>query len=157
MVDFQTVSIAVASASVVAGVIYYTFQLRHHTRTRQTDLIMRLYATFSSSDFQDAWARVRAEARDFETVDDIYNFSSKQAGLREVNQVCLFFEGIGILLQRKLVDTRMVDDLFGGAIARAWETVKTGVIKARKQLNDPTIYYYFEYLYHEMTKREQRK
>lgn len=156
MVDIQTVSIAIASASVVAGIIYYAFQLRHQARTRQTDLVMRLYATFSSTEFQDAWTKVRAKASSLESAEDIYDFD-KKIGLREVNQVCLFFEGIGILLQRKLVDTRMIEDLFGGAIARAWETVKTGVIKARKQLNDPSIYYYFEYLYDEMKKREQRQ
>lgn len=156
MVDIQTVSIGIASASVVAGVIYYAFQLRHQTRTRQTDLVMRLYATFSSNEFQDAWAKVRTRARDFETIDDIYDFD-KKVGLREVNQVCLFFEGIGILLQRKLVDTRMVEDLFGGAVARAWETVKGGVVKARRQLDDSTIYYYFEYLYDEMKKKERRQ
>ncbi len=153
MVDIQTVSIGVASASVVAGVIYYVFQLRHQNRTRQTDVVMRLYATFSSNDFQDAWAKVRAKTSVFEGIDDIYEFDRK-VGLREVNQVCLFFEGIGILLRRKLVDTRMIEDLFGGAIARAWEKVKAGVIKARQQLNDPTIYYYFEYLCNEMKKRE---
>jgi hypothetical protein len=153
MVDIQTVSIGVASASVVAGVIYYVFQLRHQDRTRQTDLVMRLYATFSRNDFQDAWAKVRAKASVFESIDDIYDFDRK-VGLREVNQVCLFFEGIGILLRRKLVDTRMIEDLFGGAIARAWEKVKAGVIRARQQLKDPTIYYYFEYLYNEMKKRE---
>ena len=156
MVDVQTVSIVVASASVVAGIVYYAFQLRHQTRTRQTDLIMRLYTTFSGSEFQDAWAKVRARAREFENLDDIYDFD-KKVGLREVNQVCLFFEGIGILLERKLVDTRMVDDLFGGAISRAWETVEAGVMKARKQLNDPTIYYYFECLYNEMKKRERQQ
>jgi len=156
MVDIKTISIAIASASVVAGIIYYAFQLRHQTRTRQTDLIMRLYATFSGNEFQDAWAKVRAEASAFETTNDIYDFD-KKGGLREVNQVCLFFEGIGILLQRKLVDTSMIEDLFGGAIARTWEKVKTGVTKARQQLNDPTIYYYFEYLYNEMKKREQQK
>ncbi|HVP40526.1 MAG TPA: DUF4760 domain-containing protein [Candidatus Krumholzibacteriaceae bacterium] len=152
MVDVPTISIAIASASVVAGVIYYAFQVRHQTRTRQTDLVMRLYATFSSTEFQDAWAKVRNKASNFETIDDIYDFDTK-VGFRQVNQVCLFFEGIGILLQRKLLDTRMVEDLFGGAVARAWEKVKTGVIKARKQLNDPTIYYYFEYLYNEMQKK----
>jgi len=155
MVDIQTISIGIASASVVAGVIYYAFQLRHQTRTRQTDLVMRLYATFSSNEFQDAWAKVRVKAADFESIDDIYEFN-KKVGLREVNQVCLFFEGIGILLQRKLVDTTMIEDLFGGAVARAWEKVRTGVIKARQQLNDQTIYYYFEYLYSEMQKREQK-
>ncbi len=59
-------------------------------------------------------------------------------------------------MHTKLMDTRMIEDLFGGAIARAWEKVKTGVIKARQQLNDPTIYYYFKYLYNEMKKREQK-
>jgi hypothetical protein len=158
MVDVQTVSIVIASATVVAGTIYYAFQVRHQNKVRQTDLVMRLYATFSSNEFQDSWAEVRARASEFENMGDIFEYE-KKGGLRErdVNQVCLFFEGIGILLQRKLVDTRMVEDLFGGAVARAWEKVKTGVTKARQQLNDPTIYYYFEYLYNEMKKREQRK
>ena len=59
-------------------------------------------------------------------------------------------------MHAKLVDTRMIEDLFGGTIARALERVKTGVTKARQQLNDPTIYYYFEYLHNEMKKREQQ-
>ena len=154
MIDIPTISIGIASASVVAGVLYYAFQLRHQARTRQTDLVMRLYATFSSNEFQDAWAKVRNRSSEFESMDDIYDFDRK-VGLREVNQVCLFFEGVGILLQRRLVDTSMIEDLFGGAIARTWEKVKIGVIKARQQLNDPTIYYYFEYLYNEMKKKEQ--
>lgn len=155
MIDIQTISIGIASASVVAGVLYYAFQLRNQTRTRQTDLVMRLYATFSSNEFQDAWAKVRTRASEFESLEDIYDFD-KKVGLREVNQVCLFFEGVGILLQRRLVDTSMIEDLFGGAIARTWEKVKTGVIKARQQVNDTTIYYYFEYLYNEMKQREQK-
>jgi hypothetical protein len=68
----------------------------------------------------------------------------------------LFFEGIGILLQRKLVDARMVEDLFGGSVDRAWGYVRKAVYHGRQQMNDPTIYYYFEYLYNEMKKREQK-
>jgi len=37
MVDVQTVSIVVASASVVAWIIYYAFQVRHQSKVRQTD------------------------------------------------------------------------------------------------------------------------
>jgi hypothetical protein len=158
MVDIlllQTVSIAIASAGVFLAAIYYIFQLRHQNKVRQTDLVMRLYATFSSNEFQDAYTKVRKGASDLERVDDADDLDQK-VGLREANQVCLFFEGVGILLQRKLVDTTMIEDLFGGVIARTWETVKTAVIKGRRQLNDPTIYYYFEYLYNEMKKREQK-
>ena len=156
MVDIETISIMLASASVVAGAIYYSFQIRNEAKTRQTDLVMRLYATFSTKEFQDAWTKVRKRAQEVEGTDDIYDFEEKVGGLSEFNQVALFFEGVGILLKRKIVDIAMIEDLFGGAIARAWENVRTGIIKGRQQLNDPTIYYYFEYLYNEMKKREQQ-
>jgi hypothetical protein len=53
MVDIQTVSIAIASASVVAGIVYYAFQVRHQTRLRETDFIMRLYSTYGSKEFHE--------------------------------------------------------------------------------------------------------
>jgi hypothetical protein len=154
MVDITEVSAIVAATGVLVGVIYYILDMRYQSKVRQTDLVMRLYATFSSNEFQDAWAKVRARGSDFEKLDDIFEFD-KKGGLREVNQICLFFEGIGILLQRRLLDTRMIEDLFGGSVARAWETCRIGVMKARHQLNDPTIYYYFEYLYNEMEKQQK--
>jgi hypothetical protein len=67
-------------------------------------------------------------------------------GFGKAIKFACFLKEIGILLQRKLVDTRMIEDSFGGAVARAWEKVKKGVIRARQQLKNPTIYYYFEYL-----------
>jgi len=149
LVDISTLSIAIASASVVVGVVYYALQIRHQARMRQTDLVMRLYSTFSSREFQDAWAKVRKS--DFESVNDVFDYDQEH-GLAEVNQVCLFFEGIGILLHRKLADITMIEDLFGGAIARAWEKVRKGVVAARRQFSDLTIYEYFEYLYNEMQK-----
>ena len=154
MVDIQTVSIAVASAGVLIAAIYYVLLIRHQTKIRQTDLIMRLYSIFSSGEFQDAWDKLRDI--DFEQVTDIYEYGRKHGGLKEVNQVCLFFEGVGILLQRGLVDIRMVDDLFHGAITREWEKLRTTTRRAREQLKDPELYYYFEYLYNELKKREQK-
>jgi hypothetical protein len=46
VVDIQTLSVIVASASVVAGIVYYAVQFRHQTRIRQTDLLLRLYTQF---------------------------------------------------------------------------------------------------------------
>jgi hypothetical protein len=153
MFDIQTISIVIAAATVVAGVIYSSLQVGEQTKMRQTDLIMRLYATYSSGEFQDAWEKVRnSHLEDFK---DIYDYGKKH-GLKEINQVCLFFEGIGVLLHKKLVDVKMVDDLFGGAITREWERVREPVMLSRKQLDDPTAYYYFEYLYNEMKRIEQK-
>jgi len=157
IVDLTEISTIVATAGVLVGVTYYILGIQHQAQTRQTDLVMRLYATFSSNEFQDAWTKVKKRAREFDDIDDIHEFEEKVGGLREFNQVSLFFEGVGILLKRRIVDGTLIDDLFGGAIARAWETVRTGIIRGRQQQNDPTIYYYFEYLYNEMKKREQAK
>jgi hypothetical protein len=156
MVDVPTISIVVASASVVAGVIYYFLQIQHQKKMRQTDLVMRLYDRFSSNEFQDAWAKARKRGREYEIIDDMDEVEEKVGGFREFNQVSLFFEGVGILLKRKIVDKAMIEDLFGGAVERAWENLKAGIIKGRKQYGDPTIYYYFEYLYDEMKKEEQQ-
>ena len=53
VVDIQTVSIAIASASVVAGVVYYALQIRHQAKMRQTDFIVRLYSTYGSKEFHE--------------------------------------------------------------------------------------------------------
>jgi len=152
MVDIETLSIVIAGVAVVVGVVYSSFQLREQTRSRHTDLVMRLYDTFSSNDFQDAWHKVRTS--DIKEYSDVARDSPKEL-FSAINKVGLFFEGVGILLRRRVTDTRMVEDLFGGTIIRAWESVRPAVVGARKQLNDPEVYYYFEYLYDEM-KREQK-
>jgi len=125
MVDIQTVSVVIASASVVAGVVYYTLQLRHQNRIRQTDLIMRLYSNYGSREFQEAvWKLMAREYKDF----DDYG---RQHGWAEAVEIGTFFEGIGLLLKRKLVDIQLVDDLFTTPIKLAWE--KNEAFSGRRQ------------------------
>jgi uncharacterized alpha/beta hydrolase family protein len=49
MVDIQTVSIVIASAGVLAGVIYYILEIRHQSRLRQTESVIRLSPFFNMS------------------------------------------------------------------------------------------------------------
>jgi hypothetical protein len=69
----------------------------------------------------------------------------------------MFFEGIGILLKRKLIDIELVDDMFTSPIKWSWEKYKDVVLETRKVENQPEIFEWFEYLYNEMKKRKQRK
>ena len=157
MVDIQTISIAVASASVVAGVIYYSLQIRHQSlqikqqnNMRQTDLIMRLYSNYGSRGFQDDfWKVMNREYKDFDDYERHY-------GWAEAVEIGTFFEGIGILLKRRLVDIQLVDDLFTTPIKLSWEKMKILVEDSRKHWNSPAAYEWFQYLYNEMKKREQK-
>jgi len=71
-------------------------------------------------------------------------------------QVSKFFDGVGVLLRRKLVDIGLVDELFHTEATLLWEKVKPLAEGRRKELNQPTVYQCFEYLYNEMKKREQK-
>ena len=150
MVDIQTVSIIIASASVVAGIIYYSLQIRHQTKARQTDLVIRLYTTFGGKEMRQTWERVT-------TREDV-DFSTYQSkfGLSDVNEIGWFFEGVGVLLHKKLIDIAVVDDLFSSPIKISWEKLKPIAEGERKQFGRPQIWEWWEYLYNEMHKREQK-
>lgn len=151
MVDISSVSVVVAAASVVAGVIYYSFQLRNQTKMRQTDLVMRLYSTMSSKEWLEAWEKVRGR--------EILNYNNykKQYGLVEFNEVVNVFEEVGVLLRRKLIDIELVDDLFSGSVKMVWEKAKPIIEDSRKLSNRPRLLRNLEYLANEMKKREQQQ
>ena len=144
----------VATASVVVGVVFAVLQLRDFVKTRQTDLIMRLYSRFGSERFQrteeKVWKGLSEEALNFHDYVEKY-------GLAEWVAVGTFFEGVGILLYRKLIDIRLADDLFTAPVNMAWNPMKNSIIEARKEYGQPTIFEWFEYLYNELMKRKQRK
>ena len=149
MVDIQTISIGIASASVVAGVVYYALQLRNQTKIRKTDLLVRLYSTMSTKDWLEAWEKFR----DREILD--YDEYKEKYGLVEFNEVFLFFDQVGSLLQKGLIDIDLVP-FRAGQVKITWEKMKPMIEGARKRFNEPEFGYDAEYLANEVKKREQK-
>jgi hypothetical protein len=149
VVDIQTVSIAVASASVTLAAIYYIWQIRHQNRMRKTDLLVRLFSTLMSKDWVEAWEKVR----DRETLD--YNDYKEKYGFVEVNEIYLFLDQLGRLLQKGLIDLDLLP-LEAGQISNMWEKLSPMVEGSRKKFNEPKMGCGFEYLYNEVKKREQK-
>jgi len=67
-----------------------------------------------------------------------------------------FYEGIGILVKRNLINISMVEDLFSQRIIWHWERFNHAFIAARELTEDPTQYDSIEYLYNELKKRQQQ-
>jgi len=158
MVDISTLSTVIAAASVVIGVILAVLELRNLVKTRQTDLVMRLYSTYGSNEFREALIRImNLQFKDYEDYVKKYGpwFSEEPAHMA-MAMVGMYFEGIGVLLNKKLIDIILTYDLFSTPIRLCWEKFKPVPEGLRKQYNDPTIFENFEYLYNEMKKREQK-
>lgn len=150
MVDIVEFSAVVTAAGVLVGVVYYILDMRNQRQVRQTDLVMRLYMAFGSREIRKTWEEVtKREEMDFDTY-------QKKFGLVDVNEIGWFFEGIGVLLHKKLIDIVVVDDLFSSPIKISWEKLKPVAEGERKRFNRPQIWEWWEYLYNEMRKREQK-
>jgi hypothetical protein len=147
--DITAISVIVAATSVVIGIIFAVLELRNVVRQRQTDLVMRLHQRFGTKEFTESWEQImNTEVKDY---DDFV----KQKGLSELVHVGSFFDGIGILLHRKLIDIDLAYELFSESTKMIWEKIDPVIEGARKQLIQPKWAGWFEYLYNEMKKREK--
>ena len=158
MVDIQTVSIAIASAGVFVAAIYYVLQIRHQSRMRQTDLIMRVYSALSTKELEEAWYKVlNLEFKDYNDFLKKYGDIMSETSVNVAfSIIAYFFDGIGVLLHKKLVDIDLVDDLMSESIIVTWEKMKPIVEGYRKRYGFKKDLVWFENLYNEIKKREQK-
>jgi len=156
MVDIQTVSIVIASAGLLAAAIYYVLQIRHQTKMRQMDLLMRIYLTWGSEDMKKALQTVFAlEFKDYD--DFIKKYGPSSRAWVDVDKVGWFLNGLGFLVHEGFVNIKLVLGLFHAAAwIMLWEKLKPVVEGVRKTFGFPESYAWFEYLYDEVKKREQR-
>jgi hypothetical protein len=155
MVDIQTVSIAIASASVTLAAIYYIWQIRHQTKIRQTDLVIRLSDFGTRKDFLEACTDIfEAEFKDYDDFVRKYGaFFSKKPIPMSYFTVGNFMERVGVLLKNGLLDVTLVSQLM--TVTDFWEKMKPLIEGIREEEHNQNYYAYFEYLYNEMKKREK--
>lgn len=161
MVDVQTVSIAIASASVVVGVIYYSLQIRHQNlqiqqqnKMRQTELVGRLYSTFISKEFLDAMMKFMAlEFKDYKDFVNKYGqMLSESPEVKALLTIDNYFNQVGILLHRGFIDAGLAKDVFNYKVEMVWKKAEPVIQGMRKEFNQPEAGKWFEYLYNEMKK-----
>jgi hypothetical protein len=136
--DISTVSTIVVTASVVIGVVFTLMELRHLTRTRRTDVIMRIYDRFGSKEMVEAIysvGRLRSETP--------FSFPPK-GDLTGVTQIAILFEGLGVLLEQDLIDIKLADSLFGPTLDTLWEPIRPLIYSMRESLKQPFFFSHFE-------------
>ena len=140
MVLLQAVSIVIASAGVFAAAMYYIFQLRHQSKMRQMDFIMRVPSSFIRREVFEALATVMKT--EFKSFDD---FEGK-CGI-EASQMSAFCEDLGLLVKRKVIDISLVAERYN--VNAVYEKLKPWIEATRKRDNNPKLYEWFEYLANE--------
>jgi hypothetical protein len=110
-----------------------------------------------SSNLPRATIRFSIKKRSVNYADALKRYATNRAEiLSAVTSVGTFFEGIGVLVKRRLISMDLVDDLFGTMILHTWEKFKPLVKGRREQEETTETLQWFEYLYNEMLKRKQQ-
>ena len=166
VVDITEISAMVAAAGVIVGVALTFLELRHLREQRQTDLVNRLYSAFIGKEFLDASMKFLAlEFKDYEDYVNKYGpifhvdknrvTMNDNPELRGLLYIDNFFNQVGILLHRGLIDVGLVRDVFTYRVEMLWKKTEPIIQGMRKEFNQPEAGKWFEYLYNEMKKREQ--
>ncbi len=156
MLDIPSISAIVAAVGVLVGVVIAVLELRNITKTRQTDVFWRMFQSFNTKEFLEAWVKIfNLEFSDYnEFVKNYGQLFSEGPVSIDICMIGNLFEGTGILLNKRLIDFDLVYRTL--PVGVTWKKVKPIVEGARKQYGMSSLYEWFEYLYNEMKKREQQ-
>ena len=155
MVDIQTISVIIASASVIAGVVYYALQIRNQTKSRRTESFWHVFSTFNTKEYYEAFAAVHSlDFVDYEDFASKYGeyLSGRCTVNVSIDLVCDLFEGAAFLFQKGLMDYEAIAML---PVIPTWEKVKLIAEAVRKKPGFAGTWTKFENAYNELKKREQ--
>lgn len=157
--DLATLSAIVLGSAAVVGLYLTTIQLRQLTAQRRTDMLIRLspYFSIGFSEWQTMSNTVlSSEFKDYDEFVTKYGpmviDKPLQTALATVSN---YYEGIGILLKRGLVEEELIHDLYGGMIISTWEKLVPLAIELRKR--SPGSWENFEKLYLAMKRIDSRR
>ena len=148
MIELSVIRDLVAIFGVIAGFTYYVMTVRNQNRTRQAQLFMQIFSRQYDIDQRRSIHLIQnMEYEDFDDFMDKYGLENNPDAYLRMSSLGTYFEGVGVLVKRNLVDPSMVDDLMSGRIVDYWETIGPMTKEHRERTGDYEAYEHVEYLY----------
>jgi len=161
MVDIQTLLTYLTLISVPIGIFYYIMTLNNTRKnqqmqleTRQAQLFMNIYNQFIRKEFSEDWLMVTFH-REWDSIEDFrekYGTDTNPKASAQLISVLAFFEGIGVLLKRNLINITMVDDLMSSYVLQTWGKYGPMMKEISETRNRPELWEHVNYLYNEIQK-----
>jgi hypothetical protein len=131
----------------IAAALFVIIQLRHMDKHRDLEISMKLFE----------WAETDRLRKAFRWVEKDFHFENLDKYKAEVEenfevsdypyQVEAFFEEVGFLVNKSLVDIDVIVDRLGSYIISNWKILQPWITAIRKERNDRTFGEHFEELH----------
>jgi len=162
MIELGMIRDIVTIFGVIAGFSYYVMTVRNSQRiqkmqleTRQAGLFMQLFSIYDTKEFLEDFGKIAYHVE----YEDLADWESKYGPLTELSsysswvRVGRFFDGVGILVKKELIDAYLVTELLRELVINSWESMRAWVTEIREIMGTPEVWENFEYLYGEVRKR----
>jgi len=158
MINWQDISSAIPALALVVAFSYYVLIIRNANRTRQAQLFMQIYGVFNTEKFMNNITEIMSwKWKDYDDFMKRYGPTTNPNAWQVFGSIAGYFEGIGILVNKRLIDISLVENLMSIHIIWFWNRIEPLSVEMRERLNAPQIDVWKEYLYNEMTKREEKR
>jgi hypothetical protein len=156
MITIETISIVFTGLSISLAAFYYINTLRNSKKnqelqleTRQAQLFMQIYDKLTDKEFVKDWTDFvyLQEWDDYNDYIEKYGYRNNLDAWSARIGLSNYFEGIGVLIKRELIDPALVDDLMSSGVMGFWEKWGPIVEEYRKDFDNPQMSEYQEYLY----------
>ena len=159
MVDLsllQSASYIAGALGVCIAAVYYVLNMRTTLQTRQAQLFMQLYSIYESKeflrDYTDIW---RYEYSDINDWMQKYHPLKNPDAYASFMRVGRFYEGVGILVEKKLISMDLVMELMREAILYNWDRLKVYAYGQREITHMP-IWVHFENLANDVRTKQPK-
>jgi hypothetical protein len=165
MASFEFLAVILTGLGLTASMFYYARVLENANKTRRTQMLMELYAVYRNPEFAAAWGEIMDQ--EYENFDDYwqkYGFDTNREVWNRWQSVARWFNGIGVLLKKGMVDIDLVEELLGVIIFVSWSQMSPILYGFREWTKGRKHTLYnrekyqslsgFEYLYTELKKRD---
>ncbi len=145
----SAISAAATLLIITASALAALVQIRHMRGANQLLALNELREQFSAPDFNDALLFVMREfPRQYADLEARRRMivAPLPKEFLNVRLVGNFFENLGLLVKRGVIDGDIVSDLWGEAIHNAWKSLEPFITNRRYHLGNPASYDNFEYL-----------
>jgi hypothetical protein len=153
-ITVQMIRDTAAIIGVIVALGYYIINIQNQRETRQAQLFMQLYQHYRTKEWwKDGWELLQYEWTDFEDFTAKYDSSVNLDNFTQRYSFWSYWDGMGILLKKGLIDRDMLYYLQGGYGAIwNWEKYKDVIYESRRVMNEPDHFLMYEYLVDELKK-----
>jgi hypothetical protein len=133
---------------------------RRELETRQAQMFMGIFQTTTTKEFlTDSEELIHIwNWKDYEDYDAKYGEINNLEGNGKLSYILSFFNGVGVLVQKGLIDSELIYDMKRIAIIDVWEKFSPIVREWRTRYSAPQIFGGYEFLYDELRRiRDMRR